>query len=274
MSDFAASSSSSSSPARAAVLVTGASSGIGAVYAQRFAERGHDLVLVARDQQRLDELAARLRAAHGVSVDVLRADLTQPADLAAVEERLRSDERIGTLINNAGVALPGAFVQQDTQAMDRLMALNALAPVRLAAAIAPRLAQAGAGAIVNIGSVVGLAPEFGQTLYGATKAFMLFLSQGLSLELAPRGVYVQAVLPAATRTEIWERAGVDIATLPEVMDVHELVDAALVGFDRREAVTIPPLHVESRWPALDGARLALLGDLRQAHAAERYRAAA
>lgn len=274
MSDLAAASSSSSSPAHGAVLVTGASSGIGAVYAQRFAERGHDLVLVARDQQRLDELAARLRAAHGVSVDVLRADLTQPADLAAVEERLRSDARIGTLINNAGVALHGAFVQQNAQAMDRLMALNALAPVRLAAAIAPRLAQAGAGAIVNIGSVVGLAPEFGQTLYGATKAFVLFLSQGLSLELAPRGVYVQAVLPAATRTEIWERAGVDIATLPEVMDVHELVDAALVGFDRREAVTIPPLHVESRWQALDGARLALLGDLRQAHAAERYRAAA
>lgn len=100
---------------------------------------------------------------------------------------------------------------------------------------------------------------------------MLFLSQGLNVELAPKGVYVQAVLPAATRTEIWERAGVDVNTLPEVMEVEELVDAALVGFDRRELVTIPPLHVAERWDALDGARLGLMADLRQASAAERYR---
>ena len=130
--------------------------------------------------------------------------------------------------------------------------------------------QAGEGAIVNIGSVVGLAPEFGATIYGATKAFVLFLSQGMNVELAPKGVYVQAVLPAATRTEIWERAGIDINTLPEVMDVEELVDAALVGFDRRELITIPPLHDAAQWDALDGARQALLGDLRMGHAAERY----
>src|SRR6185437_11603053 len=142
--------------------------------------------------------------------------------------------------------------------------------VRLASAIAPRLARAGTGAIVNIGSVVGLAPEFGMSVYGATKAFVLFLSQGLSLELSPKGVYVQAVLPAGTRTEIWERAGIDINTLTELMDVGELVDAALVGFDRRELVTIPPLHVAGRWNALDGARQELLSDIRQAHAAERY----
>lgn len=257
--------------ARSAVLVTGASSGIGAVYAERFAQRGHDLVLVARDRQRLEAHAARLRETHGIAVDVLQADLTRPADLEAVESRLRDDSRIDTLINNAGMALIGGFVEQSAQAVDQLVSLNALAPTRLAAAIAPRLARNGAGAIVNIGSVVGFAPEFGTTIYGATKAFVLFLSQGLSVELGPRGVYVQAVLPATTRTEIWGRAGVDVNTLPEVMDVEELVDAALVGFDRREAVTIPPLHLAGRWDALDGARQALLGDLRQAHAAERYR---
>jgi hypothetical protein len=119
--------------------------------------------------------------------------------------------------------------------------------------------------------VVGFAPEFAMTVYGATKAFVLFLSQGLNLELSPKGIYVQAVLPAATRTEIWERAGVDVNTLPEVMDVDELVDAALVGYDRRELVTIPPLHVAERWDALDGARQGLLSDIRQAHAADRYR---
>lgn len=256
------------------VLITGASSGIGAVYAERFAKRGHDLVLVARDKSRLDAIAARLRAAHRVAVEVLQADLTQQIDLETVEARLRTDTRIDILINNAGMAQSGGFVQQSAQAIETLIALNTTAPTRLAAAVAPRLAQAGAGTIVNISSVVGLAPEFGMTLYGATKSFVLFLSQGLNLELAPKGVYVQAVLPAATRTEIWERAGFDVNTLPEVMDVDELVDAALVGFDRRELVTIPPLHVASRWEALDGARQGLLSDVRQAHAAERYHAQA
>ncbi len=254
-----------------AVLITGASSGIGTVYAERFARRGHDLVLVARDTGRLDALATRLRHDTGVAIDVLPADLTQRADLAAVETRLRDDARIGILINNAGIAQSGGFTEQSADSIEQLITLNTLALTRLAAAVAPRLASAGEGAIINIGSVVGLAPEFGMSVYGATKAFVLFLSQGLSLELTPKGVYVQAVLPAATRTEIWERAGIDINTLSEVMDVGELVDAALVGFDRRETVTIPPLHVAERWDTLEAARQGLLSDIRQAQAAERYR---
>ncbi|MDV3514153.1 MULTISPECIES: SDR family oxidoreductase [unclassified Stenotrophomonas] len=256
------------------VLITGASSGIGATYADRFARRGHDLVLVARDSARLEALAARLRQETGVAVDLLPADLTQADALATVEARLRDDARIGILINNAGIAQSGDFLAQSADAIDRLVTLNTTALTRLAAAIAPRLVSAGNGAIVNIGSVVGLAPEFGMSVYGASKAYVLFLSQGLSQELAPKGVHVQAVLPAATRTEIWERAGIDITTLAEVMDVGELVDAALVGFDRRETVTIPPLHVAQRWDTLDGTRQALLGDIRQAHAAERYRSGA
>ena len=254
-----------------AVLITGASSGIGTVYAERFARRGHDLVLVARDTGRLDALATRLRHDTGVAIDVLPADLTQRADLATVETRLRDDARIGILINNAGIAQSGGFTEQSADSIEQLITLNTLALTRLAAAVAPRLASAGEGAIINIGSVVGLAPEFGMSVYGATKAFVLFLSQGLSLELTPKGVYVQAVLPAATRTEIWERAGIDINTLSEVMDVGELVDAALVGFDRRETVTIPPLHVAERWDTLDASRQGLLSDIRQAQAAERYR---
>jgi short-subunit dehydrogenase len=256
------------------VFITGASSGIGATYAERFARRGHDLVLVARDKSRLDALAARLREENHVAVDVLQADLTRPADLSALETRLRDDARIGILINNAGMAQAGSFADQTAHDIERLITLNTMALTRLAAAVAPRFAQSGTGAIVNIGSVVGFAPEFGMSIYGATKAFVLFLSQGMNVELAPKGVYVQAVLPAATRTEIWERAGVDVNTLPEVMEVGELVDAALVGFDRRELVTIPPLHVAGRWDALDSARQGLMSDLRQAHAAERYRSPA
>lgn len=252
------------------VLITGASSGIGATYAERFARRGHDLVLVARDKARLEALAIHLRQQSPVAVDVLQADLTQPGDLEVVEARLRDDSSIGILINNAGIAQSGGFLEQTAQSLTTIIALNTVALTRLASAIAPRLVQAGEGAIVNIGSVVGLAPEFGQSVYAATKAFVQLLSQGLSHELSPKGVYVQAVLPAATRTEIWERAGIDINILPEVMEVGELVDAALIGFDRRELITIPPLHDAARWDALQGARQALLGDLRMAHAAERY----
>src|SRR5438874_7162377 len=219
------------------VLITGASSGIGANYADRFARRGHDLVLVARDKERMQTLAARLRDETGVAIDILQADLTNPGDLAAVEMRLRDDRRIGVLVNNAGAALGGSFLAQAVDDVGRLVALNTTAVVRLASAVAPRFAEGGEGAIVNISSVVGLAPEFGMSVYGATKAFVTFLSQGLSLELGPKGVYVQAVLPAATRTEIWERASIDVNTLHVVKADGEHIDDAPVGLARRELAT-------------------------------------
>ncbi|NYS30758.1 SDR family oxidoreductase [Pantoea sp. WMus005] len=256
---------------KASVLITGASAGIGAVYAERFARRGHDLILVARDQNRLEELAARLRQENPVSVDVLPADLTVKSDLAAVEARLREDTRIGILINNAGIAQTGGFTGQTPDSIERLIALNVTALTRLASAVAPRFAEAGGGSIVNISSIVGLAPEFAMTVYGATKAFVLFLSQGMHVELSSKGIYVQAVLPAGTYTEIWERAGIDITHASKMMDVGELVDAAMTGFDRRELVTIPPLHQAERWDVLDASRQGLLSDIRQEEAAERYK---
>lgn len=255
----------------ASVLITGASTGIGAVYAERFARRGHDLVLVARDNTKLEALAAQLRQENSISVDVLPADLTQASDLAAVEARLREDTRIGILINNAGIAQSGSFTEQTPDSIERLIALNVTALTRLASAAAPRFADAGEGSIVNISSIVGLAPEFAMTVYGATKAFVLFLSQGMNVELSSKGIYVQAVLPAGTYTEIWDRAGIDISNSAKMMEVGELVDAALAGYDRRELVTIPPLHKAERWDVLDASRQGLLSDIRQAEAAERYK---
>ncbi|RZT92204.1 hypothetical protein EV681_4115 [Advenella incenata] len=255
------------------VLITGASSGIGAVYADRFARRGHDLVLVARDKARLDNLAARLRQDYNINVDVLPADLTLSSDLATVATRLRDDARIDTLINNAGIAQSGSFIEQTPDSIDKLIALNTTALTRLASAVTPRFVQAGKGSIVNISSVVGLAPEFNMSVYGATKAFVLFLSQGMDLELSSKGIYIQAVLPAGTYTELWDRAGIDISSSSKMMEVNELVDAALVGFDRRELVTIPPLHNAARWDTLNAARQALLSDIKQAEAAERYKTA-
>jgi len=256
---------------RPSVLITGASTGIGAVYADRFARRGHDLVLVARDVARMENLADRLRRETGVSVDIIRADLTEVRDLAQVEARLRDDDRIGVLVNNAGMSAAGGFLDQSPDDVARIVSLNAMALVRLARAVAPRFVEAGSGAIINVGSVVGLTPEYGSTVYGATKAFVLFVSQGLQHELGPKGVYVQAVLPAATRTEIWERSGRDVNKLPAVMEAGELVDAALAGFDRRETTTIPSLPDAGQWTSHETARKAMIPNFSQVHAAERYR---
>ena len=256
------------------VLITGASTGIGAVYADRFAKRGHDLVLVARDRAKLEDLAARLRKESGVAVDVLQADLTDTRQLGKVETLLKTDSRIGILVNNAGASLAGTFIEQTTEATAQLIALNTIAVTRLAGAVAPRFVTEGKGDIINIASVVGLAPELGLSVYGATKAFVLFLSQGLQLELGPKGVYVQAVLPAATRTDIWAKAGRNVDEIPGVMEVEELVDAALVGFDLRETVTIPPLPDAGQWNDFDNARRAMMPGFGQERAAARYRKAA
>ena len=259
------------STSRSTALVTGASSGIGATYADRLARRGHDLVLVARNGQRLDTLAARLRAEAGVAVDVLVADLAEPADLAAVEARLRDDARIDLLVNNAGTTLPGGFEAQDADALEGLIRLNVTAPARLVAAVLPRFLAAGRGAIINIASVLAVAPEAVPGAYPATKSFVLTMSQSLQGEVGDRGVYVQAVLPAATRTEIWDKAGLAVDSIPGLMEVGDLVDAALVGFDRREPVTIPPLHDGGQWDSFTAARLAMLPNFRQSKPAPRYR---
>ena len=255
------------------VLITGASTGIGAIYADRFARRGHDLVIVARDGAKLEALATRLRQDYSINVDVLPADLTQSSDLAIVEKRLQDDANIDTLINNAGIAQSGSFVEQTPDLIEKLIALNITALTRLANAVTPRLVKQGKGAIVNVSSVVGLAPEYQMSVYGASKAFVLFLSQGMHQELSPKGIYVQALLPAGTYTEIWERAGIDISNSSPMMEVNELVDAALVGFDRKELVTIPPLHKETRWDDLEKVRQGLLSDIEMSQAAARYKTA-
>jgi short-subunit dehydrogenase len=252
-------------------LITGASTGIGATYADRFARRGHDLVLVARDVARMEALANKLQAETGVAVEILPADLTQSADIAKVEAKLRQDTKIEILVNNAGAGLFGGFADQKSADIARLITLNATSVAQLANAAASRFAVEGRGAIINIASVVGLVPEYAMSVYGATKAFVTFLSQALTLELGPKGVYVQGVLPAGTRTELWERGGVDPSKMPPMMDVNDLVDAALVGFDQREAITIPPLPDATLWDAYQTARQAMMPGFGNTQPAARYR---
>ncbi|WP_420139346.1 SDR family NAD(P)-dependent oxidoreductase [Sphingomonas sp.] len=256
-------------------LITGASTGIGAVYADRLARRGHDLILTARDTARMTALAARLREATGQRIDIVRADLTDAADRAVVETILRDDPTITVLINNAGMSLEGSILDNDGDQIARLIALNVTAPSVLAAAAAKAFVARGKGAIVNMSSVLALAPERFDGLYSGSKADLLNLSLAMASQLADKGVYVQAVLPGVTRTEIWARSGKDVDAFPAeiVMSVDDLVDAALVGFDRRETVTIPPLQDDRQWADLMQARLALAPHLSARDVAPRYRTA-
>jgi uncharacterized protein len=256
-------------------LITGASSGIGATYANRLARRGYDLVLVARDGKRLTALAEKLHADTGAKAEVIVADLTVEADLARIEERLSQDD-ITLFLNNAGMALKGGLLDNGPAELTRIIELNVIAPTRLAAAAGKRFVTRGSGSIINIASVLALVPEMLDGVYSGTKAFVLNLSQSMAAQLTAQGVYVQAVLPGATRTEIWERAGNDIGAVPAemVMDVNDLVDAALVGFDRRETVTIPPLHDDKQFAALTEIRLAMAPNLSTSTMAPRYRSSA
>ena len=264
------------SNSKGTALITGASRGIGAVYADRLARRGYDLILVARDEDRLAALGASLATATGRKVTVLTADLNDRAGVARVEERLRHDRSITMLVNNAGIAAVTPLLQSDVDAMERMIDLNVTALTRLTYAAAPAFAERGAGTIINIASIVGVTPETLNGVYGASKAYVIALTHSLQHELAEKGVRVQAVLPGATATDLWAAAGLPWQKLPAhiVMSAEDAVDAALAGLDHGERVTIPGLQDDEEWKRFEAARRALSDKLSSAQPAPRYRVAA
>jgi short-subunit dehydrogenase len=253
-------------------LITGASTGIGATYAERLARRGYDLILVARDRRRLEDVAARIQRDTGANVDVLPADLTSRADLARVEARLREDASITMLVNNAGVGATAPLVDSNVDEMSRMIALNVDVLTRLTYAAVPAFVARGAGTIVNVASIVAIGPELLNGVYGGTKAFILAFSQSLRRELAGTGVRVQVVMPGATATDFWADAGKPVEDLPKgiVMSAGDMVDASLAGLDQGEFATIPALPDVGQWEAYEGARQALLPNLSRATPASRY----
>jgi uncharacterized protein len=255
-------------------LVTGASTGIGAVYADRLARRGYDLVLVARNRKRLDAFASHLTDSTRRSVEVIAADLNDKKDLLAVETKLRTDASITMLVNNAGVASVTPLLNSDVDQMEAMIALNVNALMRLTYAAVPGFVARGAGAIINIASVVAVAPEQLNGVYAATKSFVLAFSQSLQHEISAKGIRVQAVLPGATRTPLWGLAGVDVDAWPKdfAMEATDMVDAALAGFDLGEFATVPALPDAADWNAFESARLALGPNLSRSEPARRYSA--
>ena len=254
-------------------LITGASTGIGAVYADRLAKRGYDLILVARSKDRLDEVAKQIHSSTGRKTETLQADLSVPADVKRVADRLASDSAITAFVNNAGIASASKLLESDPDYLDQIVQINVTAFTRLAIAAASSFAKRASGLIINIGSVVALAPELLNGVYSGSKAFVQNFSTALKNELAEKGVTVQVVLPGATATPLWEKSGVNVHTdLPAewVMSTEDMVDASLAGLDQGEFATIPALPDAADLAAYEKARLALAPNLSRRDPAPRY----
>jgi short-subunit dehydrogenase len=262
----------STSQTKGTALVTGASSGIGAVYADRLARRGYDLILVARNKERLAALARRIARDTGRAVDTVAADLTDSADVRRVEQILRTNADISLLVNNAGVGAAAPLLASNVDKMEEMIRLNVTALTRLTYAAVPGFVERRNGTIINIASIVAISHESLNGVYAATKAFVLAFTHSLINELADKGVRVQAVLPGATATEFWDIAGRPVHQLPPqiVMSADDMVDAALAGFDLGENVTIPALANNAEWESYEAARRAMSGRLSSTIPAPRY----
>ncbi len=264
------------STAKGTAVVTGASAGIGKVYADRLAGRGYDLILVARRADRLATIADELSTKHGVKVETVTADLGAAADLDRVASAVAADARITLLVNNAGTASMAPTADTKRADFDAQNAVNVTALARLTHAVLPGFKARNQGTIINIGSILGFESLPTGSAYSATKGYVLNFTRGLQKELAGTGITVQLVAPAATATEIWDISGVTLSALDPatVMSVEDCVDAALAGLDQGEAVTLPSVeNAAALLAAYDAARVALLGASQTGKPASRYRLA-
>jgi hypothetical protein len=233
------------SDTRPLAVVTGATAGIGRVFCDRLAARGHDLLLVARDVRRLEQTAAEIAAAHGVAARVHAADLADDAQTEALAEALGAEPRVDVLVNNAGFGTTGSLARTDPGAQQRLVRVHCAAPLRLSQAVLPGMRARRGGSIVNVASIASFVTVPGSVTYSAAKAFLRVLSDGMAAELAGTGVRVQALCPGFTRTEFHRRMGGDGAGGDRIprwawMSADDVVDASLRALDRGGPVVVVP----------------------------------
>ena len=252
-------------------VVTGASSGLGTVYADRLAARGYKLLLVARRDDRLAEVAADLRARHGANVVTMVADLEQPGDLSKVEAAL-GDGELDVLVNNAGAGGLGPSSKAAAEQLDRVIKLNVSAVTRLSLAALATFRGRGAGVLVNIGSILAHGPGPGAAAYSGSKAYVLNFTQSLQAEYAQSSIRIQLVLPGPIRTEFFSSQGISDAVFPQesFLSPEQVVDAAMAGLSADEAVTTPSLLDESVWTTLEKARGAYFKAAASGQPARRY----
>lgn len=253
-------------------LITGASMGIGVVYADRLAKRGYDLILVARSEDKLKEVATRIQSATGRTVETMRADLTFPGDLRSVSERIYCDDSITAVVNNAGLGSASKLVESDPKYLGEMIQLNVTALTQLSLAAALSFPSRENGLIINIGSILALVPEMLNGAYSGTKAYVQNFTIALKNELANTGVTVQLVMPGVTATALWDKMGLPIHSFPAdwVMTTEDLVDASLAGLDQGEFPTIPSLPVLADFEVYEKARIALRPSLSRRNPADRY----
>jgi uncharacterized protein len=229
----------SSSHAVDAALITGATSGIGHEFAHQLARRGHDLIVVARDVVRLEQVAEELRGAYAVAVEVLPADLTDPAQLAIVEARVADRDRpVGLLVNNAGFGLRGRFLDNDIEDEARMLALLVTAVLRLTHAALGSMAERGRGGVINVSSVAAFLPR---GTYSAAKAWVVSFGEWAAHEYRAKGITVTTLCPGFTRTEMHERMQVRRGSAPELLwlEADFVVMKALEDYDRGRVLSIP-----------------------------------
>ena len=253
-------------------VITGASAGLGRIYADRLAKRGYDLLLVARRSELLDDIAKSLSASYGVKVRTMAADLGDAKHLDAVVQAVSSDDSITMLVNNAGTATLSSIAKIGQGGTEAMISVNVTALARLSIAALIAFNARDKGTIVNIGSVLGFHTTPLSGVYSGTKSFVLSFTRGLQEEVAGTNVRVQLVLPATTATEIWDVAGVSLSKLDPaiVMTPGNCVDAALAGLDQGEPITMPSVHDMALFAAYDSARAKLYAGSRTGKPAERY----
>jgi short-subunit dehydrogenase len=256
-------------------LVTGASAGLGRVYADRLAKQGYDLILVARRGDRLKEITESLQAKYGIKARSLVADLSNPNDLRNLVDVLSTDTTITMLVNNAGIATLAPVMTTEKADADAMNDINVTALIELCYAALPKFKARNSGTIINVGSVLSFHTLPISSVYSGTKGYVMNFTRGLQSEVEGTNVFVQLVLPASTATELWDLSGVPLKNLNQstLMSADDCVDAALAGLAQKELITLPSLESKALWEAYDEARQRLFAGTQSGQPASRYQLA-